>query len=53
MGATPVSALNLAGCPLDRPGAEVLGEILRGGHDAVTAAGASVVVTVATVKPSS
>jgi selenide,water dikinase len=43
MGATPVCALNLVAFPLERLGADVLAEILRGGHDAVTAAGASVV----------
>jgi selenide,water dikinase len=43
MGGTPVSALNLVAFPLETLGAEVLHEILRGGHDAVTAAGASVV----------
>src|SRR5437773_4039736 len=43
MGATPVCALNLVAFPLERLGGDVLAEILRGGHDAVTAAGASVV----------
>ncbi len=43
MGATPLSALNLVAFPLERLGAEVLGEILRGGHDVVTAAGAMLV----------
>jgi selenide,water dikinase len=43
MGATPVSALNLVAFPLEQLGADVLREVLRGGHDAVTAAGASVV----------
>ena len=43
MGGEPLSALNLVAFPLERLGAEVLGEILRGGHDAVTAAGASIV----------
>src|SRR5436190_12790934 len=43
MGGTPVSALNLVAFPLETLGAEVLGEILRGGHDMVLAAGASVV----------
>src|SRR4051812_27280138 len=43
MGATPVSALNLVAFPLERLGGDVLREILRGGHDAVAAAGASVV----------
>jgi selenide,water dikinase len=43
MGATPLSALNLVAFPLERLGAEVLGEILRGGHDVVSAAGAMIV----------
>jgi len=43
MGGTPLSALNLVAYPLERLGAGVLGEILRGGHDAATAAGAAVV----------
>jgi selenide,water dikinase len=43
MGATPVSALNLVAYPLETLGPEILAEILRGGGDAVAAAGASVV----------
>jgi selenide,water dikinase len=43
MGGRPVSALNLVAFPLETLGASVLGEILRGGADAVAAAGASVV----------
>ena len=43
MGAVPVSALNLVAYPLETLGPEVLAEILRGGADAVAAAGASVV----------
>src|SRR3954463_12432430 len=43
MGGRPVSALNLVAFPLETLGADVLGEILRGGHDAVQAAGASIV----------
>jgi selenide,water dikinase len=43
MGAEPVSALNLVAFPLEALGGEVLGEILRGGRDAVSDAGASVV----------
>jgi len=43
MGGTPVSALNLVAYPLETLGPEILGEILRGGGDAVAAAGASVV----------
>jgi selenide,water dikinase len=43
MGATPLCALSLVAFPLERLGAEVLGEILRGGQDLVEAAGASLV----------
>jgi len=43
MGGEPVSALNLVAYPLATLGPEVLAEILRGGGDAVAAAGASVV----------
>ena len=43
MGGTPLSALNLVAFPLEALGPDVLREILRGGHDAVVAAGASVV----------
>jgi selenide,water dikinase len=43
MGGVPVSALNLVAYPLETLGPEVLAEILRGGADAVAAAGASVV----------
>jgi selenide, water dikinase len=43
MGGRPVSALNLVAFPLETLGSEVLVEILRGGHDAVAAAGASIV----------
>ncbi len=43
MGAVPVSALNLVAFPLETLGADVLKEILRGGQDAVEAAGASLV----------
>jgi selenide,water dikinase len=43
MGARPVSALNLVAFPLATLGADVLREILRGGHDAVRASGASIV----------
>lgn len=42
MGATPLLALNVVAFPLERLGAEVLGEILRGGRDVVSAAGATV-----------
>jgi len=43
MGGTPVSAINLVAFPLEQLGADVLREILRGGAEAVAAAGASVV----------
>jgi selenide,water dikinase len=42
MGGEPLSALNLVAFPLERLGPEVLREILRGGQDVVTAAGAVV-----------
>ena len=43
MGAEPLSALNLVAFPLERLGAAVLSEILRGGDDVVRAAGALIV----------
>src|SRR6188472_735121 len=43
MGGDPVSALNLVAFPLETLGPAVLREILRGGADAVAAAGASIV----------
>src|SRR3954452_15271953 len=43
MGGRPVAALNLVAFPLEALGADILGEILRGGADAVQEAGASVV----------
>ena len=43
MGGVPLSALNLVAYPLEALGPEPLAEILRGGADAVAAAGASVV----------
>jgi selenide, water dikinase len=43
MGGTPVSAINLVAFPLEQLGADVLREILRGGAEAVQAAGASIV----------
>jgi selenide,water dikinase len=43
MGGEPVSALNLVAYPLETLGPDVLREILRGGADAVAAAGASIV----------
>ncbi|MEA2331914.1 MAG: selenide, water dikinase [Thermoleophilaceae bacterium] len=43
MGGRPLSALNLVAFPLERLGAEVLGEVLRGGGDVLRAAGALLV----------
>jgi selenide,water dikinase len=43
MGGTPLTALNVVAFPLERLGGDVLREILRGGRDVVTTAGASVV----------
>src|SRR5215210_6120641 len=43
MGGEPVAALNLVAYPLATLGPAILAEILRGGADAVAAAGASVV----------
>lgn len=43
MGGVPVTAMNVVAFPLERLGGDVLGAILRGGLDVVTAAGASVV----------
>jgi selenide,water dikinase len=43
MGGRPVSALNLVAFPLEALGPDVLREILRGGLDAITAAGAALV----------
>jgi selenide,water dikinase len=43
MGGRPVSALNLVAWSVEDLGAEMLGEVLRGGHDVVTAAGAVIV----------
>src|SRR3954469_24586998 len=43
MGGTPVTALNLVAFSLEQIGADVLREVLRGGHDAVAAAGATIV----------
>jgi len=40
MGGTPISALNVVAYPLERLGGDVLAEILRGGFDVVTGAGA-------------
>jgi len=43
MGGRPVSALNLVAWSVEDLGAEMLGEVLRGGHDVVAAAGAVIV----------
>src|ERR687896_1929353 len=43
MGGRPVPALNLVAYPLEALGPDILREILRGGADAVAAAGAAVV----------
>src|SRR6266576_4278751 len=43
MGGEPLSALSLVAWPLEQLGTEVLEEVLRGGHDAVDAAGAAIV----------
>ena len=43
MGGTPITAMNVVAFPLEALGGDVLGAILRGGLDVVTAAGASVV----------
>ena len=43
MGGRPLTALNLVAFPLERLGADVLGEILRGGLDVCAEAGATVV----------
>ena len=43
MGGTPVTAMNVVAFPLEQLGGDVLREILRGGSDAVTEAGASIV----------
>jgi selenide,water dikinase len=42
MGARPIMALNLVAFPLEALGGEVLAQIMRGAHDAVRAAGASI-----------
>ncbi|MGN6188057.1 MAG: selenide, water dikinase SelD [Conexibacter sp.] len=43
MGGTPLSALNVVAFPLERLGGEVLAQILRGGLDVVSSAGALIV----------
>ena len=40
MGGEPITALNIVGFPVGRLPVEILGDILRGGHDVVHAAGA-------------
>jgi selenide,water dikinase len=43
MGGRPVSVLNLVAWSVEDLGADMLGEVLRGGHDVVAAAGAVIV----------
>ncbi len=43
MGGRPVSALNLVAWSIDELGSEMLGDVLRGGHDVATAAGVAIV----------
>jgi selenide,water dikinase len=43
MGGEPLSALSLVAWPLERLGAELLEDVLRGGHDAVEEADAAIV----------
>ncbi len=43
MGGRPISALNLVAWSVESLGAEMLGEVLRGGHDVISAAGAVIV----------
>ena len=43
MGGRPVSALNLVAWSIEELGSEMLGEVLRGGHDVATAAGVAIV----------
>jgi selenide,water dikinase len=43
MGGRPISALNLVAWSVEDLGSEMLGEVLRGGHDVVAAAGAVIV----------
>jgi selenide, water dikinase len=43
MGGRPLSALNLVAWSVAELGAELLGEVLRGGYDVVSAAGAAIV----------
>src|SRR3954468_22376388 len=43
MGGEPLSALSLVAWPLEQLGTALLEDVLRGGHDTVTAAGAAIV----------
>jgi selenide,water dikinase len=43
MGGRPISALNLVAWSVEDLGADMLGEVLRGGHDVISAAGAVIV----------
>jgi len=43
MGGRPLSALNLVAWSVAELGTEMLGEVLRGGHEVITAAGAAIV----------
>ena len=43
MGGRPVSALNLVAWSIEELGSEMLGEVLRGGHDVATVAGVAIV----------
>jgi selenide,water dikinase len=43
MGGRPISALNLVAWSVEDLGAEMLAEVLRGGHDVISAAGAVIV----------
>src|SRR6266550_4523252 len=43
MGGEPLTALNLVAYSLEELGGEVLRDILRGGHDAASAAGVAIV----------
>jgi len=43
MGGEPLSALSLVAWPLEQLGGDLLVDVLRGGHDAVEAAGAAIV----------
>jgi selenide,water dikinase len=43
MGGTPLAAMNVVAFPLEQLGADILGEILRGGADVAAAAGIAIV----------